>query len=300
MDTLKVQRRLGGTIIAGGILLAPVFFIVMFLSVTSLVRPSFGGWAWTVPIATEGCFVLLYLLDIRLELARKPMGWLRFTPYPFAAASLWLNVEAGRGDLPGMVGHGVVTVAFFLPLIAGEAAVRRLALTDAECALRSARGDAIAHARDILRAELGLAWRLRTPVLLRRQLRAGRLPAAVMAAIESGLGYGGATVWEPVVQQWVTSSLTQRDKVKASVAQARRTIARAADETVSETHDETPAAQPRRLSQRDGKRDKARRLIAADPAISAGELGKAVGVPRSTAARWKTAETRPRLVAGEG
>ena len=61
----KFLRR---TLIAGAILLSPAFFIVMYATVTALVRPTFGIWAWTVPVATEGCFLLLYGLDILSQL----------------------------------------------------------------------------------------------------------------------------------------------------------------------------------------------------------------------------------------
>ena len=124
------QHRLAVVIIATACALAPVFFAVMYLSVTHLLKASFGGWAWSVPVATEASFVILFLLDVLLEWCGKPMGWLRWAPYPFAAASLWLNVYSAKGDTAAMVGHGVVTVAFFLPLLAAKAAVRKLSVSD--------------------------------------------------------------------------------------------------------------------------------------------------------------------------
>jgi hypothetical protein len=196
----KALRR---SLIAGAILLSPAFFIVMFRTVTALVRPSFGVWAWTVPVATEGCFLLLYGLDILLEWARKPKGWLRFTPYPFAAASLVLNVWADKDSLGGMLGHAIVTVAFFLPVIAAESAVRDLAVTDAEMRMREAVADARQYAIDLCRSRRGRLWRWRIPVLLRTQILTGRLPDEVRDAITEMLGEGRTSGWQAPVRAWV-------------------------------------------------------------------------------------------------
>ncbi len=146
------QRTLAVFIASLAVALTPVFFTVMYLAVTHLLAGSFGLWSWTVPIATEISFTLLFLLWVLLEWRDRAPGWLRFAPYPFAAASLWLNVYSSRGDIPGMVGHGVVTVAFFVPLLALKAAVSRLTVSDEERKRAVAVDDAIAHARDILRA----------------------------------------------------------------------------------------------------------------------------------------------------
>jgi hypothetical protein len=200
-------RVLRAVIIAAGALLAPLFFADMFLTVTSLVRPSFGWWAWTVPAATEGSFIVLYLLDLLLQWAGKPMGWLRAAPYPFAGASLLLNVYASRGSLPGMTGHGVVTVAFFLPLLAGEAAVRSLSRSEDDIVLAAALADARQHAIDLCRDRRGRLWRWQVPVLLRRQVLAGRLPDEVRTEVTVRAGAGRTSGWEAVVRTWVLREL---------------------------------------------------------------------------------------------
>ena len=138
------QHRLALIITVTACALAPVFFAVMFESVVHLLGPSFW-WAWAVPVATEASFVILFMLDVLLEWCGKPMGWLRWAPYPFAAASLWLNVYSAKGDTAAMVGHGVVTVAFFLPLLAAKAAVRKLSVSDEDVSAgrRARRGAAL-------------------------------------------------------------------------------------------------------------------------------------------------------------
>src|ERR1035441_8056875 len=84
-----VPRRwlvLRTTIVVLAAALVPVFFADMFVTVTRLLRPSFGALAWTVPAATEGSFAVLFLLGLLLLAEGKPMGWLQWTPYPFAPA----------------------------------------------------------------------------------------------------------------------------------------------------------------------------------------------------------------------
>ena len=245
-------KALAKIIVGASVLLAPVFFIVMYLTVTHLVRPSFSGWAWTVPVGTEGCFVILYLLDILLEWADKPMGWLRFMPYPFATASLWLNVYAAHGNLPGMVGHGVITVAFFLPLIAGEAAVRSLARTDKQIAVKQAMSDARRYALDLVRATKGPFWRFRIPTLLKRQLLRTRFPDGVRAAVAECAVSGG---WQKEVRDWVLGpdGLNITEQARADSERARDAI-RSAPETAPEAAPEialeaAPEAPPQVVSQ---------------------------------------------------
>ena len=223
------QHILAAFIVVLAAALTPVFFTVMFVSVTHLLGPSFGAWAWTVPVATEISFTLLYLLYLLLVWLDRAPGWLWLAPFPFAAASLWLNVYSARGDLPGMVGHGVVTVAFFIPLVALKSAVRRLSAGDEERRRAAAVDDAIAHARDILRAA-DPWWRFRAPVLLRRQIRSRRFPAVVADAISEGVMFGGAARWEPAVEAWITRALVLPEGVSAQLSAAREAVSRSMPE----------------------------------------------------------------------
>lgn len=210
-------------LITAAVILSPAFFIVMFRTVTALVRPSFGIWAWTVPVATEGSFLILYGLDILLEWARKPKGWLRWTPYPFAAASLALNVWAYLGSPPGMIGHAVITVAFFIPVIAAESAVRDLAVSGEELALRAAVADARQYAADLCRDRRGRMWRWRVPVLLRTQVLTGRLPDEVTQAITALLAEDRTSGWQAAVRGWVLGADGLALSVQADVSSRRVT-----------------------------------------------------------------------------
>lgn len=244
----KGQRWLAYAIAGLALAVTPLFFVVMFITVNDLLGPFFDGWAWTVPVATELSFTILFLLGVLLAWADRAPGWLWLAPFPFAAASLWLNVYGAHGSVPGMVGHGVVTIAFFVPLLALKAAIHRFTVTEEERRLAVAVADAIAHARDILRAALGPFWRLRVPVLLRRQLRSRRLPAAVTEEIRQGVMFGGASRWEPAVESWITSSLALPEAVSAQLRAARDAASqgavRSVPEHAPETIPDTPAALP--------------------------------------------------------
>lgn len=298
------QRWLRAAIVTGAVILSPAFFIVLYVTSTDVVRPAFGIWAWTVPVATEGCFLLLYGLDIFLQWCGKPMGWLRFTPYPFAAASLLLNVWAYRGDLPGMLGHAVLVVAFFLPVIAGEAAVRSMSVSDDEVRYTAELADARRYALDLVRDRKGRLWRWRVPSLLKRQILRSRPPAVVASAVRDGASYGGAEKWETPVEEWVTDGLTQGVKVATAVTVRKRQIERqaaATDDATAERQDERqPVRQAKRqatASERDKARGKAARKLKAEPAISAAELAAHCGVHKRTAERWKNEMTPPHLAA---
>ena len=230
------QRILAGFAATLGLGLAPMFFIVMFMTVNELLGPYFSGWAWTVPVATETTFVLLTVLAILFEWTRRPVPSLWKLPYLFAALSLFMNVWAYRDSPAGIAGHLAVTAAFFIPMGFAKTTVRKLIVTSAERARAASLADARAHAYDVLRAAFGVLWRYRTPVLLRRQLKSGRLPAAVAAAVETC----DAATWEPVVQAWITAAVT----LPSQVGKALRAASVAAAATPSEGAGGTPEEAP--------------------------------------------------------
>jgi hypothetical protein len=227
------QVILAGLILLMVTALAPLFFADLFVTVNQLLAPWFGWWAWTVPLATEASFVTLYLLGVLLVLRRKPARWLAWAPYPFAAASLWLNIAAARGAVPAMVAHAVLVVAFFTPLLAVKAAVRSLSATEDELKLARALADARQYAMDLLRDRKGAAWRWRPSVgsLLRRQVLTGRLPAAVTLAVGESLAAYGQP-WEPAVREWVLGAegLALSEQAERDARSAAESILRSAPE----------------------------------------------------------------------
>jgi hypothetical protein len=278
------QYRLAVTIIVIAGSLAPVFFAVMFESVVRLLEPSFW-WAWAVPVATEASFVILFLLDVLLEWCGKPMGWLHWAPYPFAAASLWLNVYSAKGDTAAMVGHGVVTVAFFLPLLAAKAAVRKLSVSEEDVRLATEKASARRYAMDLVRAQKGMLWRLRIPSLLRTQIVRGRFPAAVTEAVKDG-----AAKWEPAVEQLVTDGLTQGVRMTAAVRRQERQIERQAvvsDYGQGDSQKQRPADGRKAVSATAAKRARVQRILTANPKMPIDEVARKAGVSESTVTRVK-------------
>lgn len=222
-----------------GFLLTPLAFLVMFLTVNDLLGPYMDGWAWVVPLGTEVGFMGLFLADILLEAKGVPAAVLHLMPYLFAGLSLWLNVEAARGHVVGMVGHSVLPLVFFGYLLAAKLLAKRLSVTAADRRRKTDVSDAVAHAKDILRAA-DRWWRFRAPVLLRRQIRSGRLPGAVLEAI----GEGGASRWEPVLESWITRSLALPEGVAAQLAAAREAASQGAVRSDSGTTTESASAVP--------------------------------------------------------
>ena len=233
------QKWLAAVILLLALAVTPVFFIVMFITVNLILGPYFDGWARTVPVATEITFTLLFLWAVLLEWLRRPRRALWIAPYLFAAISVFLNVWAFHGSIPGMAGHLAVTLAFFIPVTFAKMGVRSLLVTDDELARAVVLADAQAHARDMLRSALGFWWHFRAPVLLRRQLRSGRLPAKVLEAVESGARFGGATAWEPAVETWIAAAVAIPERT-AEILRAAR--AEASAHTSSSTPEPAPEA----------------------------------------------------------
>jgi hypothetical protein len=271
------QLILAGAALVLTVGLMPLFFGALFTTVNTMLMPSLGWWAWAVPVATEAGFVILYLLDILLELRRKPMGWLKWAPYPFAAASLWLNVAAAHGDRTAMVGHAALVAAFFVPLIAAKAAVKSLSVSEEDVARRRALADARRYAIDVLRANLGWRWRATAPALMRRQVITGRLPHAVTAAVRESLASAYAEPWEPVLEKWVVDGLTTGAKVAAKVKAEKRAIEHANDAPPGARQPARHKSRQPASADRAKKYAEARRLRAERPELTLEQIGEMTG-----------------------
>ena len=104
-----------------------------------------------------------------------------------------------------------------VPVTFAKTGVRSLLVTDAERDRSHALADARAYAQDILRSALGPFWRWQAPLLLRRQLRSGRLPASVMTAVETC----DAARWERSVETWITAAVVLPERFAGVLAAAR-------------------------------------------------------------------------------
>jgi hypothetical protein len=223
-------------------------FIEIYFTVTHLVHPWMGDWAWIVPASAEGMFTGLYagwlLLDLKDTPPREVTWMLGSLLAASAAGSYWLNIYAARGIVPDAIAHVIVVTAFYGVLVMAKILVRRLRTTPEERAARTALADAQAHARDMLRSGLGFWWRFRAPVLLRRQLRSGRLPAKVTEAVASGARFGGSTVWEPAVETWIAAAVTVPERTAEVLRAARAEASAPPAGTASPEAPAAPAGAP--------------------------------------------------------
>ena len=221
--------------------------------------------------------------------------------WPAWAASLFLNVYSAHGRIAPMVGHAAVTVAFFLPVLAAEAAIDSMAFTSADMTFHREMTDAMRYARDLLRDQKGPFWYWRVPPLLRRQAMRRRPRADVKMAIAEGAEGAGSAAWEPAVDDWVTDGLTRREKVaekvtterakvRVNAAQERRALevspadATSASATVSS--DMPVTRQPVTRPPASG-RDEAKRLLQEQGSMTLPEIAAAAGVSLSTVNRAK-------------
>lgn len=205
------------------------------------------------PIGLDGGLVGIVALDIILTWAWHPIGWLRFTARLFAAGTLAANAAAGWPDPIGVflrifapalvviISEAVRTVLLdraregrdAIPLARWILAPlptfrlwRRMVLGNLTDYPRAVELEAARlHARDLIRAASESDRTLAIPAALHRSIRTGRLPASVVAAVDSGLRFGGASQWEPEVASWVTSRLTLSDRLAAQLRDERNAIA---------------------------------------------------------------------------
>jgi hypothetical protein len=148
----------------------------------------------------------------------------------------WKRLHEDPGVKPDAIPAGRWIAA---PL--ATAAMRRRMWLHAEASYPRAVAmeDARLHAKDLLRAAAETEPPPAIPAALRRAVRSGRLPASVIAAVDSGMTYGGASQWEPAVAGWVTSQLTLPDRLSEQLRTERQSIARAAP--ADSAPDGTPA-----------------------------------------------------------
>jgi hypothetical protein len=121
------HMALGAALIALAVLITVPAFVVIYITVTTLLDPYMGIWSWTVPVCGEIAFAFLFGNGILLALRRAPGGGLRAALMAgLMAGSVILNVYAARRVVPSAVGHVVVVVAFFGVMLAGKATVMTL------------------------------------------------------------------------------------------------------------------------------------------------------------------------------
>ena len=221
-------------------------FVEIYQTVTHLVHPWFGDWAWIVPASAEGMFTALYAGWVLLELRDDPPRRVRVILAVFLTAcglaSYTLNIWAAHGIIPDALAHAIVVTAFFGVLIFGKVLVRRLKVTASARALEAAMADARQYAIDLCRSLRGPAWRYRIPSLLRRQILAGRLADEVRSEVSLKVSMGRTSGWEETVRSWVLRELEIGAQAETDAQRVRQDIARRALPAPAETPSPEPAA----------------------------------------------------------
>ena len=75
-----------------------------FRAVSAEMKPSFGTWAWLVPIVADLSVLVFSGVDLVLEKLDMPHPLARWTVYGATFGTVYLNYSAG-GTLPGRVAH---------------------------------------------------------------------------------------------------------------------------------------------------------------------------------------------------
>ena len=237
------HRALGAALIALAALITVPAFVVIYITVTTLLDPYMGIWSWTVPVCGEIAFAFLFGNGILLALRRAPGGGLRAALMAgLMAGSVILNVYAARRVVPSAVGHVVVVVAFFGVMLAGKATVMTLRggkvradrITPGEWIAQPARslalwrwmktwGEpsrdaalerymqllfAISVAQADSRVGRDRGWRKSLPLPLRYELATGQFPQGIRDTGDD---------WQEALSRHITSRLTALPAPQAQV-----------------------------------------------------------------------------------
>ncbi|MEV0387898.1 DUF2637 domain-containing protein [Nonomuraea sp. NPDC050643] len=112
-------------------------FVNSFDRVAEAAAPSFGWFAWTVPLGIDLGIAVFSALDIVLARLGMRLPWLRLIPWALTAATIYLNVEtyllADQIDGFAVVSHAVLPLLWVLAVEVGAHVIRKRAnLTKAD------------------------------------------------------------------------------------------------------------------------------------------------------------------------
>ncbi|MGW6505116.1 DUF2637 domain-containing protein [Nonomuraea angiospora] len=107
-------------------------FLNSFERVASAAGPSFGWFAWTVPLGIDLGIAVFSALDIVLARLGMRLGWLRSIPWALTAATVYLNVAAYLGAPQGtdwfaVVAHALLPLLWVIAIEVGAHVVRKRA-----------------------------------------------------------------------------------------------------------------------------------------------------------------------------
>ncbi|MER6950439.1 DUF2637 domain-containing protein [Nonomuraea sp. NPDC000554] len=103
-------------------------FVNSFDRVASAAVPSFGWFAWTVPLGIDLGIAAFSALDIVLARLGMRLSWLRFIPWTLTGATVYLNVSAYLGaDWFAVVAHALLPLLWVIAIEVGAHVVRKRA-----------------------------------------------------------------------------------------------------------------------------------------------------------------------------
>ncbi|MCK2221922.1 DUF2637 domain-containing protein [Actinomadura sp. ATCC 31491] len=113
-------------------LLGLLGFINSFERVAAAAGPSFGWFAWTVPLGIDLGIAVFSALDIVLARLGMRLAWLRFIPWVLTAATVYLNVigylgAQGQTDWFAVVAHAILPLLWVIAIEVGAHVLRRRA-----------------------------------------------------------------------------------------------------------------------------------------------------------------------------
>lgn len=98
-------------------------FVNSFAAVADAARPSFGSFAWTVPLGIDLGIAIFAALDIVLGRLDMRVRWLRLIPWTLTGATIYLNV-AHETTAFGKVAHAVLPCLWVAAVEIGAHVVR--------------------------------------------------------------------------------------------------------------------------------------------------------------------------------
>ncbi|MGH3500940.1 MAG: DUF2637 domain-containing protein [Nocardioidaceae bacterium] len=248
--------------------LAALGFANSFAAVQAAARASFGGLAFTVPLAVDLGIAVFAALDIVLARLDMRTRWLRMIPWSLVAVTIYLNVAAAH-TVFGQVAHGVLPGLWVVAVEAGAHVIRTragLASTTRMDAIRRSRWllaffstaalwrrmvlweirsypAALARERDRLLALTELqdaygriAWRWRAPRKARALYKLGELtPSRTLPAVADADTSGGPS---PVSPGSSSTAATRTGRGRS--ASRSRTKSKAARRAVPDVEDLMP------------------------------------------------------------
>ncbi|MEU8055730.1 DUF2637 domain-containing protein [Microbispora bryophytorum] len=101
-------------------------FVNSFMKVAQTAEPSFGWFAWTVPLGIDLGIAVFSVLDIVLARIDMRITFLRLIPWTLTAATIYLNV-AGERDAFAIVAHAVLPMLWVIAVEVGAHVLRERA-----------------------------------------------------------------------------------------------------------------------------------------------------------------------------